>query len=526
MSRTGSGQSWTPKNSGSKIMFGGVYPTVMAATGTAHAVGEALPPYQKLQPRKIYKKYNVPQLQDNVYAGGFRVNLSTGARQEGGYWHNDGNLAISWLNDLLYIGGNWGFPASPPSGDHRLYAAAMSKRDEVILLWRKLETGPTRYSFRVQRNKINYVSGDEISFGYVSDNAAGEFAVGVQVTGFDSTAQKFATLETADFSQTVTLHTFAESYASKSSSVIHSRSCNHISRTVTSTVTGSGMSWSESSSTFFTLVSGAGYIEKIQMEPRCIGLLSVDLDTVTGSASGSTVGSTSANGTDLYQVDYSIIAEKLQFIGTVETVRTVSGFYRYNSDVFSLIIDHDASPETAAWSDNSRVIEYEPFYAAFSASHAVIIINAREYDVLSSQSGSWDSMDSQSDINYSTTTQYAFRNLFNSTELSENNYSNFATGTVRNSVINNAVANISSLAPEPESRTDQLREGWAGDELQAAFGKTVALAHFFIKDPYTSAMPQFSLSIDLKSLVNYQYIAETVIAAGATFTSPIAVLSI
>jgi hypothetical protein len=372
------------------------------------------------------------------------------------------------------------------------------------------------------------VSGDEISMSFISGSNVnvGDFGTAVQVTGFDSTAHKFSTLETADFSQTITLHTFAENYASKTSSVIHSRSCNHISRTVTSTVTGSGMDWSESSSASFTLVSGAGYIEKIQMEPRCIGLLSVDLDSVSGSSTGSTVGSNSANGNDLYRVDYSLIAEKVEFNGTFSTVATVSGFYRYNSDVYSLAINHAASPETAAWSDNSRVIELEPYYSAFSATHAVILINAREYDVLSVQSGAWDSEDFESDINYSTTTQYAFRNFLNSIGLSENNFSNFSTGTVRNTVINDAVANISGLAPESETRTDQIREGWGGSDLHAAFGKTVALAQFLIKDPYSSAMPQFSLSVDLKDLVNYQFTAETVIASGATFTSPIAVLSI
>lgn len=283
------------------------------------------------------------------------------------------------------------------------------------------------------------------------------------------------------------------------------------------------MDWSESSSTSFTLVSGPGYIEKIQMEPRVIGLLSIHIDSVTGSGAGSTVGSNSANGTSIYRADYSLFAEKLQFDGGAATTSTLSGFYLYNSDVYSLFIDHDASPNTAAWLDNSRVINYEPYYSAFSATHAVIFVNAREYDELSAKSGAWDSTDSASDVNYSTTTQYKFKNLFNATELSADNYSQVLSGTVRNSVINNAVANISGLAPTSETRTDQVREGTVGSDLQAAVGKTVALMHFVIKDPYSSAMPQYALSVSLKDGL-YKFAAETVIAAGAAFTSPIAVM--
>lgn len=498
-------------------MFGGIYPTVMAATGTAHAVGEALPPYQKLQPRKIYKKYNAPQTLNNVYAGGFRVNLSTATKQAGGYWHNDGNLAISWLNDLLYIGGNWGFSASPPSGDHRLHAAAMASANQVILIWRKLEAAPARYSYRVQRNNIIGVVGDEISFSYVSDNAIGDFGIDVQVTGLDSTARKFATLETSGFNQTVTLHSFAANYASKTSSVILTRTAKAVNNGANDTVTGT-TAWTISGGGTYTAGTGSDYIEKIQMEQQSLGLLSSQLGTVSGTYTRNAQSCSGRDGFDhlvkIYTVNYSLIAEKLTFAGAVTITQTATGFSEYLNDNFQFDFTNATNTATLTWS--LRFISKRPHVSAFSAKHAAIILTADEQDNHTTRSGT------NSTVTTTITESWDFKNRLNDTLLSTDHYSTTSTVTASSSVITNELAFMQGLAPTI-APGNPFKVGAGGGDLQAAFAKTNALAHFIIDDPYSTAMPQYVLSVDLKDLANYQFAAETVIASGATFTSPIAV---
>ncbi len=526
MSRTGAGQAWTHKNSGSKIIFGGVYPTVMAPAGVIHASGELLPPYQSLQQRKVYKKYDAPVVIPNIYAGGFRRSLSSGTIQQGGYWHNDSGLAISWLAGVLYIGGNWGFPASPPSSSHFLAAAAMSSKTEVILLWGKLETGPVRYSYRVQRNRIIGVMGDEILFGSVSSAAVGDFAVGVQLSGLDSTAKKFAALSTSGFSQTVTLYTFADNYLSNTSSVILSRNFSRVSKTVTSTVTGSGMTWHQTSSTTYARVSGSPYIEKIQMEQKALGLLGSGITAVSGTETGDSEGLLYMHGTALYRVDYSLVAEKLEFSGTVTTAATVAGFYEYSSAVVALDKNTAVSPHITSWSSNRRDITVTPFYSAFSAKHGVIFATVEENDTLEVQSGSADLASSTGSVTTSLTQQYDYTNLINSSVLSADSYSQTGTTTGGISVISSQYNAISGLAPELVSDTYEFMAGQAGGDLQAAFGKSVGLAHFRIKDPYSSAAAYYALSVDLKTITNRSFTAGAIAAAGDTYAPQIGVLSI
>lgn len=521
MSRTGSGQPWTPKNSGRKIMFGGVYPTVMAASGAAHAVGEALPPYQKLQPRKIYKKYDAPQLQNNVYAGGFRVNVSTGARQEGGYWHNDGNLAISWLNDLLYIGGNWGFSGASPNPGYSTVAAAMVSATEVVMLWRKLESSPTRYNYRITRAKINGVSGDEISMSFIigSNVNVGDFAVDVQVTGFDSTAHKIATMETSGFNQTVTLHTFAANYASKSSTVILTRTGKSVNNGINDTVSGT-TDWTITGSGNYTANTGGPMIERIQMEQQNIGLLSSLIDTASGTYNRNAKSCSGRDGFDhivkIYTVNYSIIAEKLAFSGAVSTTQTISGFSEYVNDNFKFDYTDASSTATLTWSLSA--INKAPRVSAFSAKHAAIFLTKAEHDKSTGRNGT------NSTLTTTITEQWDFKNHFNSTLLSTDHYSTTSSVTGSSTVITNELAFMQALAPTI-ALPGPFRVGTAGEELQAAIGKTNALAHFIVDDPYSSAMPQYSLAVLLKD-ASYQFTAETVIAAGATFTSPIAVISL
>lgn len=500
-------------------MFGGVYPTVMADTGTAHASGETLPPYQKLQPRKIYKKYDAPQTINNVYAGGFRANVSTGVKQAGGYWHNDGNLAISWLNGLLYIGGNYGFPASPPSMDHHLHAAALSNANEAVLLWRKLESGPTRYSYRVQRNSIVGIVGDEISFGYVSDNAVGEFGTDVQVSGFDSTAHKIATLETSGLSQTVTLHTFATNYSSKTSAAILTRSAKSVNSGSNDTVTGT-TTWTISGSGSYSLNTGSAYIEKIQMEQQSIGLLSSLITSATGTYTRNAKSCSGRDGFDhivkIYTVNYSIITEKLTFPGAVSTTQTLSGFSEYVNDNFKFDYTDASNTATLTWA--LSVITKAPQVSAFSAKHAALFLTRADHDTLTNRSGT------NSTLTTTITEQWDFKNHYNGTLLSTDHYSTTSSVTGSSTVITNELAFMQGLAPTI-APSSPFRVGTGGDDLQAAIGKTNALAHFIIDDPYSSAMPQYSLAVLLKD-ASYQFTAETVIAAGATFTSPIAVLSI
>lgn len=521
MSRTGSGQPWTPKNSGSKIMFGGVFPTVMAATGTAHAVGEALPPYQKLQPRKIYKKYDVPQLQDNVYAGGFRLNVSTGARQEGGYWHNDGNLEISWLKDLLYIGGNYGFSGAAPNSGYSTVAAAMVSATEVVMLFRKLESSPTRYNYRITRAKINGVSGDEISMSFIigSNLNVGDFAVDVQVTGFDSTAHKIATLETSGFNQTVTLHTFAANYASKTSSVILTRTAKAVNNGANDTVTGA-TAWTISGGGTYTAGTGSDYIEKIQMEQQSLGLLSSQLGTVSGTYTRNAQSCSGRDGFDhlvkIYIVNYSLIAEKLTFAGAVTTTQTATGFSEYLNDNFQFDFTNATNTATLTWS--KRFISKRPHVSAFSAKHAAIILTADEQDNHTTLSGT------NSTVTTTITESWDFKNRLNDTLLSTDHYSTTSTVTASSSVITNELAFMQGLAPTI-APGNPFKVGAGGGDLQAAFAKTNALAHFIIDDPYSTAMPQYALAVKLKDLA-YQFSVETVIASGATFTSPISVISI
>lgn len=521
MSRTGAGQSWTAKNGGRKIMFGGIYPTVMAATGAAHAVGEALPPYQKLQPRKIYKKYNAPQTQNNVYAGGFRVNISTGAKQAGGYWHNDGNLAISWLNDLLYIGGNYGFSDASPNPGYSIFAAAMVSATEIVMLWRKLEESPTRYNYRITRARINGVSGDEISMSNISGSNVnvGDFAVDVQVTGFDSTAHKFATMETDGFNQIVTLHTFAANYASKTSAAILTRTAKSVNNGANDTVSGT-TEWTISGSGTYTASTGGPMIERIQMEQQTIGLLSTLIGTTSGTYNRSARSCSGRNGFDhivkIYTVNYSLITEKLTFEGAVSTTQTVSGFSEYVNDNFQFDYIDATNTATLTWSLDS--INKAPKASAFSAKHASIFLLGSEQSIDNTRTGT------NSTVSTTITEQWDFKNYLNSTLLSTNHYSTISSVSGSSSVITNELEFMQGLAPTI-APSNPFRVGTAGDVLQAAIGKTNALAHFIIDDPYSSAMPQYSLAVSLRDGA-YQFTAETVITSGATFTSPIGVISL
>lgn len=502
-------------------MFGGVYPTVMAATGTAHPVGEALPPYQKLQPRKVFKKYDAPQTINNIYAGGWRQNVSSTAIEQGGHWHNDGNLAISWLNDLFYIGGNYGFSDAAPSAGYTTFAAAMVSATEIVVLWRKLETSPTRYNYRITRARINGVSGDEISMSQISGSSVnvGDFATDVQVTGFDTTAHKIATLETAGFTQTVTLHTFAANYASKTSTVILTRTAKAVNNGANDTVTGT-TAWTISGSGTYTAGTGGDYIEKIQMEQQTLGLLSSQLGTVSGTYTRSAQSCSGRDGFDhlvkIYTVNYSLIAEKLTFAGAVTTTQTATGFSEYVNDNFQFDFTNATNTATLTWS--LRFISKRPNVSAFSAKHAAIILTAAEQDNHTTRSGT------NSTLTTTITESWDFKNRLNDTLLSTDHYSTTSTVTGSSSVITNELAFMQGLAPTV-APGNPFKVGAGGGDLQAAFAKTNALAHFIIDDPYSTAMPQYAMAVKLKDFA-YQFSAETVIASGATFTSPISVISI
>lgn len=531
MSRTGPGQSWTPKNTATHIAFGGVWPTVMALTGDATiSPTGAFPPYQSVKQRKIVRAFDDIETVAEGYAGGFRTNRTTNAVELGGWWHNGNHLAISWLNGALYVGGKFGYPASPPA-DYELIAAAMQAKNEIVLLFRKLLTSPLRYNYVVQKNLITAVGSNTFNTGSVSELNLGDLAFEISVTGFDSTAHKLAYLTTSGTTQTIDLITLAADYSSKTTATIHTRTIQTIEQTSTVSVTGSGPVWSTSGSTTWALLSGEPIIHRLVMEKKNISVLAVKYTSATITAPSSEQSCSGrdgfSHGTWESLVNYNFVISKIDFSGSLELVQDLSGFKSERIDSYAF--DYTYSTDTAVLSSSVAINETFPEFLAASAENDITIIAKAASSSTTTKNGFCDvfaEAPSANDyVNSSITEEKTVNILLNSTVLSTNVFTNSSS-----SVDSTAAEMISQfeylqqlIPPAYSPDTHIIRPEIFGDPAHWAYGKKEALAQFIVDDPFSSANAQYQITVSLQNPLDYVFTNEQVLPTGANFTSQLGV---
>ena len=531
MSRTGPGQSWTPKNTATHIAFGGVWPTVMALTGDATiSPTGAFPPYQSVKQRKIVRAFDDIETVAEGYAGGFRTNRTTNATELGGWWHNGKSLAISWLNGVIYIGGKYGYPASPPV-DYELFAAAMPAKNEIVLLFRKLLTSPLRYSYIVQKNLITAVGASTFNTGSVSALNLGDLAFEISITGFDSTAHKLAYLTTSGTTQTIYLITLAADYGSKTTATIHTRTIQTIEQSSTVVVTGSGPLWSTSGSTTWTLSSGEPIIHRLIMGKQSISVLAVKYTSATITASSSEQSCSSRNGFSHGSwdslVNYNVVTSKIDFSGALELVQDLAGFKSERIDSYAF--DYTYATDTAVLSSSVEINETFPEFFAASAENDVTIIVKAASSSTTTKSGFCDvfaEAPSANDyVNSSITEGKTVNILLNSTVLSTEVFtdSSSAVDSTAAEMINKFEYLQQLIPPTYSPDTHIIRPEIFGDPAHWAYGKKEALAQFIVDDPFSAANAQYQLTLSLDNPANYAFTTEAVLPSGATFTSQIGV---
>lgn len=521
MSRTKSGQSWTHKNAGRLIKFGGVWPTVMALTGdaTSSPTG-SLPPYQSVKQRKIVKKYNEIITVDESYAGGARINLGTTQSEPGGWWHNGKNLSISWLNGVLYTQGKYGFPISPPV-DYELFSAALLNQKEIVLIFRKQLTSPLRYNYILQRNSISAFFTNEFNTSSVSSLSLGDFDFYTQITGFDSTARNIAYLETTGTDQDITLLTFSEDYSSYTTSLIHSRSMQTITRNSTTTVSGSGAIWETASSTSLTLNSGDPRIDKLVMELDSLCAKSIKYTSASSTGSASSQSCTGRDGfaydDDHFLIDYSLIFENVSFPGVVTDLFEITGFKEEFIRSYALDYVYSTNTATLEWSIN--YLDSHPIFSASASDKNVYSVVIKNVDSTVYRHGVNSTLTTELDSSETIITK------LNSLGLSSNLFSDSQNTTnPSSSVITDDLAILQQLTPpSPTTSSTTIETGTSGENLPWAFGVSEGLAQFIINDPFSSANVQYQLTVSLDNPANYVFTEEQVLPTGAIFTSQIGV---
>ncbi len=315
MARTGAGQSWTVNNHAEKIMFGGVYPTVMAPTGTlSDYPSSTASPWQLYNPRRIYKKVGVPEERDDFYAGGYYDNHEGGI-DLGGYWHNGKNLAISWTELTLYKKGKFCDTQFKPTG-YRIESAALVSNTEIVVIYRLNGVYP---DYQYHRILIRYASNpasdtadkfflsvtNTLNLGYTP-------MVGDEATihsGFDATVTRTAYLNYS--TNGVFLRTYGAGFSTFTDTLLASIGAkwNVSATTDTTASSGGGTSWTANTVGSAIFTPGEMWAERIFMFHDSVAVSGSKITAYSRTIAGTIHNSGSASGS------YNNSSEESTFTG-------------------------------------------------------------------------------------------------------------------------------------------------------------------------------------------------------------------
>lgn len=343
------GQSWTKHNTGKKIMFGGVYPTIMSFDGASSPYADPnAPPYQTKADRLIYKSIESPVILQNHYAGGYHDNNS-GYVDPGGYWHN-GSRAISWTEKTLFVAGKycntWNMSGNIDIfAGYDIEAACMPSATAIVVIIHKPrmqvgDVGPKRMLVKLSVSS-NPPPGDQFFANLNGALILDPTPTGGH-TGFDKSCKRTAYLDTVG--RALYIRTFGDTYDSFSDQQVWMYSAPS-SATVTSTSTVQtepppSTIWTANSNQSSSFTPGGPDYDRAFMLRDSIVVAGFQITNYTSTGSGTATKYSGSSSSTNQNFNFKLVTKKIDFLGNV------SDFWE--------------SPVLTASSSSSHTYNYDP----------------------------------------------------------------------------------------------------------------------------------------------------------------------